>query len=71
MSNNNDNPVYLTYHEATIYKNDLNFLNDGAWLNDHIILFMYEYLNYNVKYQEKRTNFSHVNYYYLYIYKIF
>ena len=50
--NSNDNPVYLTYHEATIYKNDLHFLNDGAWLNDHIILFMYEYLNYNVKYQE-------------------
>eukprot|EP00943_MAST-04B_sp_MAST-4B-sp1_P000304 g304.t1 len=34
----------------TIYK-DLLLLKDGAWLNDHIILFFYEYLTYNSKSQ--------------------
>ena len=37
--------VLLTYYSSTIRQKDIDFLNDGVWLNDQIINFYMEYLN--------------------------
>ena len=52
MSHRRDNSIYLTYHEATLYCSDIEYFRAGAWLNDHIILFAYEYFHYSSKYKD-------------------
>jgi len=41
--------VLLTYYSATLRQYDLNFLEDGQWLNDQLINFYLEYLTHKYK----------------------
>ena len=41
-----EDDVLLTYHDSTIYRSDLRLFRDGHWLNDHAILFCYEYFHF-------------------------
>lgn len=36
-------PVVLSYHDSLLHRSDLELLNEGQWLNDRLIGFMYEY----------------------------
>lgn len=36
-------PVVLSYHDSLLHRSDLDLLNDGNWLNDRIIGFLYEF----------------------------
>ena len=46
MDSNQDNSkkVLLTYYSSTLRQKDINYLNDGVWLNDQVINFYMEYL---------------------------
>lgn len=35
--------VVLTYKDTTLFKDDLELLRDGNWINDKIISFYFEY----------------------------
>ena len=43
---NSEDDVLLTFHDSTIYRSDLRLFRDGQWLNDHAILFCYEYFHF-------------------------
>jgi hypothetical protein len=38
------NPLVVSYHSAVLYRDDLALLEDGCWLNDHVIVFWQEKL---------------------------
>eukprot|EP00123_Amoebidium_parasiticum_P020564 comp5245_c0_seq1/m.1285 comp5245_c0_seq1/g.1285 ORF comp5245_c0_seq1/g.1285 comp5245_c0_seq1/m.1285 type:complete len:212 (-) comp5245_c0_seq1:404-1039(-) len=40
--------IALDYHDSLLYDDDVRLLEDGLWLNDKIISFFYEYLEYDV-----------------------
>ena len=37
--------IYLCFHDSTLYQSDLVTFAEGNWLNDHSILFAYEYFH--------------------------
>jgi len=39
-----ENPIVLTYGDATLRKSDQENFKDGNWLTDNCISFFYEYL---------------------------
>lgn len=48
------NEIILSYHDAIIYKEDLQILkSDTEWLNDRVISFYFEYLSKEVYEDEK------------------
>lgn len=55
--------ILLNYHDSLLYESDLELLNQGNWLNDRLIGFIYEYLErdeFEIECGE-RNRFSFVN----------
>lgn len=42
--------IVLTYKDTTLFKEDVDLLNDGNWLNDKIISFYFEFVKINAYY---------------------
>jgi sentrin-specific protease 8 len=53
--------VILNYNDSLLYESDLELLNEGNWLNDRIIGFVYEYLEREVYESETETLLGFVN----------
>jgi sentrin-specific protease 8 len=46
--------IVLSYHDSCLYESDVDILkSNSAWLNDRIISFYFEYLQYDVFQNEK------------------
>jgi sentrin-specific protease 8 len=49
--------IILNYNDSLIYESDLEILNDGQWLNDRLIAFVYEYLEREIYLDQPAVSF--------------
>ncbi|PRP89434.1 hypothetical protein PROFUN_01297 [Planoprotostelium fungivorum] len=56
----NNSMSVITYHDVTLYPEDVNLLKRPNWLNDNIMSFYFEYLTFE-RFKDQRQNFAFIH----------
>lgn len=56
MSSSESDPILVSYHDSIVRSSNLQTLNDSNWLDDNIITFAFEYLQYESKFTKDNQN---------------
>lgn len=49
-------PILVSYHDSIVRSSNLKTLGDSNWLDDNIITFAFEYLQYDSKFTKNKEN---------------
>jgi sentrin-specific protease 8 len=52
MSSSESDPILVSYHDSIVRSSNLKTLDNSNWLDDNIITFAFEYLQYESKFTE-------------------
>jgi sentrin-specific protease 8 len=55
-SSSESDPILVSYHDSIVRKSNLKTLDDSNWLDDNIITFAFEYLQYESKFPKDNKN---------------
>jgi sentrin-specific protease 8 len=56
MSSAESDPILVSYHDSIVRKSNLETLDNSNWLDDNIITFAFEYLQYESKFSKDNQN---------------